>query len=371
MRLVNPHTGEVSKVYLFVACLTYSLYAYVEPTLDMKMDTWLRCHVHMYDFFAGVPICTVCDNLKTGVVKHPKEGEIILTDAYEALGNHYVTAIIPTGVRKPKQKSSVEGTVGKIATAIIAKLRNNTYTDFSILYQDIRKALMDFNNEPFQKRKFSRSEVLLEEKKSLRSLPALPFEIATWVRNRKIYPNSHVSLKKNFYSVPHIYRGRHVDIRYTDTVVEIYLDHQRISTHPKFPDYVENEYHTHEKDMPDAFNQPKMDDERIKATASLIGPSTLEVVNRIFKGVRLKEQGYNAALSILNLSKHYPKERFETACKIALDNTASPRYKYLKALLSNNQDILHNQRSQTKSPFVNTQGAYVRGSKYYGGEFDD
>ena len=38
----------------------------------------------------GIPdnalmVRTICDNLKTGVVKHPKEGDIILTDAYEAL----------------------------------------------------------------------------------------------------------------------------------------------------------------------------------------------------------------------------------------------------------------------------------------------
>ena len=82
----------------------------------MKQDSWLRCHIHMYEFLGGVPVKTVCDNLKTGVIKHPKEGEIVLNEAYEALGNHYMTAIMPTGVRKPKQKASVEGTVGKVAT---------------------------------------------------------------------------------------------------------------------------------------------------------------------------------------------------------------------------------------------------------------
>ena len=60
----------------------------------MKMDTWMRCHIRMYEAFGGVPIRTVCDNLKTDVIKHPKEGEIILSDAYEALGLHYVTAIM-------------------------------------------------------------------------------------------------------------------------------------------------------------------------------------------------------------------------------------------------------------------------------------
>lgn len=102
MKLSEPKTQEITKVYLFVACLPYSQYTYLEPTLDMKMDTWLRCHIHMYDFFGGVPTCTVCDKLRAGVVKHPKEGEVILTDAYEALGNHYMTAVVPTGVRKPK-----------------------------------------------------------------------------------------------------------------------------------------------------------------------------------------------------------------------------------------------------------------------------
>ena len=61
MKIVT-NNGEPITVYLFVACLTYSRYAYVEPTLDMKMDTWLRCHIHMYEFFEGVPVRTVCDN---------------------------------------------------------------------------------------------------------------------------------------------------------------------------------------------------------------------------------------------------------------------------------------------------------------------
>ena len=81
---ITKADGEEIKVYLFVSCLSYSRYAYVEPTLDMKMDTWIRCNIHMYEHFGGVPIRTVCDNLKTGVVKHPKEGEIILTDDYAA-----------------------------------------------------------------------------------------------------------------------------------------------------------------------------------------------------------------------------------------------------------------------------------------------
>jgi hypothetical protein len=81
----------------------------------MKMDTWIRCNIHMYEHFGGVPTRTVCDNLKTGVIKHPKDGEIILTDSYEAMGNHYITAIMPASIKKPKhyQKKSVIGNLCK------------------------------------------------------------------------------------------------------------------------------------------------------------------------------------------------------------------------------------------------------------------
>lgn len=66
MRLVDPATGEVRKVYLFVACLPFSRYSYVEPTLDMKQDTWLLCHVHAFSFLGGATPCIVPDNLRTG-----------------------------------------------------------------------------------------------------------------------------------------------------------------------------------------------------------------------------------------------------------------------------------------------------------------
>ena len=79
MEYVDTATGEAVKVYLFVATLPYSQYSYVEPCRDMKMDSFIRAHVHMYQYFGGVATRLICDNLKTGVVSHPREGEIVLT----------------------------------------------------------------------------------------------------------------------------------------------------------------------------------------------------------------------------------------------------------------------------------------------------
>lgn len=53
MRIVAPVTGDASKTYPFVGMLPFSRYAFVEPTPDMGRNTWLRCHVAMYEWFGG------------------------------------------------------------------------------------------------------------------------------------------------------------------------------------------------------------------------------------------------------------------------------------------------------------------------------
>lgn len=370
MHYVDRDTGEIITVYLFVGTLPYSQYSYVEPCLNMKMNTFIECHVHMYEYFGGVPVRTVSDNLKTGVVTHPKEGEIVLTDDYEALGFHYVTAIMPAQVGKPKQKPSVEGTVGKIATAIIARCRNYTFYSFADLKITVAEKLKDFNHEAFQKREGSRYEVWLEEKQYLRDLPSVPYEVAEWVYGRTINLDFHVVYKKNRYSCPYQYakkKDHKVDLRVTSSTIEIYYKGERIATHHKFPDYATNRYSTHPEDMPKAFRDiVEWDDERIRNWAKSIGKSTGAVIDRIFSYVDIKEQGYNPSLAVLRLSRTYSDARLETACELALARgIRSPRYRHLKAILSANQDIVYKEQQEANAEPEDTSMGYLRGSDYY------
>ena len=132
----------------------------------MKEKSWLECHVHMFEFFGGTPVKLVCDNLKTGVISHPRKGEIVLNGSYMTLGEYYNTAIVPTGVKKPKHKASVEGSVGKIATAVIAKLRNTAFTSIEHLNRAISAAVSEYNSKPFQKRDGSRESIFNTQEKA-------------------------------------------------------------------------------------------------------------------------------------------------------------------------------------------------------------
>ena len=47
-------TGAQSAAYLFVAVLPCSCYAYAKACDDMKIENWLNCHVHAFNYFGGV-----------------------------------------------------------------------------------------------------------------------------------------------------------------------------------------------------------------------------------------------------------------------------------------------------------------------------
>lgn len=371
MDYVDTSTGELVKVYLFVGTLPYSQYSYVEPCRDMKMDSFLRAHIRMYEFFGGAAARLVCDNLKTGVVSHPKEGEIVLTADYEALGSHYQTAIMPAGIRRPKQKASVEGTVGKIATAIIARLRNEMFYSLEDLKAAVSKKLYEFNHGNFQKREGSRYDAYLDEKPFLHALPAVPYEIASWVYGRKVNIDYHVVFEYNRYSCPYQYARKSVDLKVTDHAVEIYSGSTRIATHNRFPAGRKNQYSTHPEDMPDRFRVSPWDDVRIRNWAKSIGEYTAMAVERIFEGVSIKEQGYNPALAVLRLSNKYSEARLEAACEFAITNgIKKPRYHHLNSILSSNQDEIYMEQKKAAVKHSAPMG-YLRGSSYYGGEGND
>ncbi len=365
--MVNPETGEVVKAYLFVATLPFSRYSYVEPTLDMRQDTWLMCHVNMFEFFGGSAPRIVCDNLRTGVTRHPREGEVVLNDAYREMAAHYGSAVIPARVGRPKDKPSAEGTVGNIATAIIAALRNELFTSLDALKLAVSEKLEEYNARPFQKRDGSRKSVFEEEEApQLRPLPPAPYEVCEWVYGRKVARNCHVAYKKNHYSCSYRYVGQTVDLRVTSKMLEIYHGDSRIATHVLLPSYATGRYSTREGDIPQEKVWREWDADRIRRWADRVGPVTSGCVNRIFESVRFDEQGFDAALAVLRLSRKYGPERLEAAAGIALRSVYSPRYKHIKPILESNQDKLEAARLASEEDNAE-QGGYVRGSDYYGG----
>ena len=71
-QIIDPDTGEITYAYIFVGVLSFSQYTYAEAFLNEKQSAWITAHVHMLQFFGGVPRILVPDNCKTAVI-HNKD----------------------------------------------------------------------------------------------------------------------------------------------------------------------------------------------------------------------------------------------------------------------------------------------------------
>ncbi len=360
-------TGARAPVFLFVACLPFSRYAFCWPSLDMKQSSWLRAHVAMFEAFGGSVPRIVPDNLKTGVIKHPREGEIVLNDAYREMSTHYSAAVLPGRVKKPKDKASVENTVSHVATWVIAGLRDQQFTTLPELAAAIERRMEAYNAEPFQKRPGSRTSVFAaEERPLLTPLPAVAYEISTWHYGRRVGRNGHVAFARNFYSAPFAQIGAKVDLRITARTLEVYQGSQRLSSHLLFPEAARNEYRTHDADLPAGDRYQPWDAARVRAWAERIGPATVVVIERIFESVPILEQGLDPALAVLRLSRRFSATRVEAASALALARRIrSPRYAHLEPLLATGQDKATGLRPSAEEP--EEHGGFVRGAGYYAG----
>jgi transposase len=96
-----------------VAILPASNYTYAEAQLSENQCNWNNGHVRALEYFGGVVKIVVPDNLKTGVTK-PNYYEPGINLAYQELAEHYQFAVLPTRVRKPKDKGKVENGVQNV-----------------------------------------------------------------------------------------------------------------------------------------------------------------------------------------------------------------------------------------------------------------
>jgi transposase len=342
--------------------LPYSGYAYVEAFLNRTQENWISAHVNTYRYYGGVARILVPDNLKTGVTKRTK-ADIILNAAYQEMAEHYGTAVLPTRVRKPKDKASVEGTVGHISTWIIAGLRNWKFFSLKELNEAIEDKLHELNEKPFQKRSGSRFSVFTEEEASmLLPLPDKPYELSEWKTCTVSY-NYHISVDKMLYSVPYEYIRKQVDVRITSRMVEVFLSGERIASHIRKHGNP-GQYSTVPEHMPPSHREyAQWNAERFRSWARSIGKNTLVVVNAIFESHKIEQQGYRTCMALLKLSDKYSQVRLEAACSRALSYTSSPNFKMVQTILATGQDELpHEEIKKSSSDF-----GFTRGSEYYGG----
>ena len=331
--VTDPDTGEIIKAYIFVGVMTYSQYAYVEAFPDMKERSWITAHVHMYEFFGGIAKILVPDNCKTAVIHNNGWKDQQINETYQEMAEHYGTAVIPARVRSPKDKPNAEGMVGNISTWITAALRNEQFFTFSELNRAIREKLDTFNKRPFQKKEGSRLSLFLgEEKPLLAPLPATRFELCDW-KTATVQFNYHITVDGMQYSVPYEYIKKKVDVKVTETTIEIFYNHNRIASHRRLKGR-QGQYSTITDHMPKDHQQYiEWNGDRFRRWAENIGINTYPAVDAILTSKCVEQQTYRSCMGLLKLAERYSAVLLEEACRKSLTYTASPSYKSIKNIL--------------------------------------
>jgi transposase len=360
--IIDTDTGEVIEAYIFVAALPYSGYSYVEAFLNQKQESWITAHINAYSFFGGITQILVPDNLKTGIIKNSKT-ETILNRTYQEMSEHYGTAVIPARVKTPKDKATVEGTVGIISTYILAALRNERFFSLRELNEAIKERLHTFNHKPFQKKDGSRASAFAEERAFLLPLPVRAFEMAEW-KIATVQYDYHICVDERFYSVPYEYIKQKVDIRTTRNVVEVFFESNRICSHVRLTGNQERRS-TQETHMPPNHQQYiQWNGEKFREWASKIGENTAAVIEVTLFGYKVEQQGYKNCMALLKLADKYTPQRLEAACAKALTYTSRPNYKNIQTILKSNQDRISDASADVSGT---NEFGFTRGADYYKG----
>ena len=182
--VIDRTTGEIHEAQVFVAVMGASNYTYAEATWSQTLPDWIGSHIRAFEFLGGVPELVVPDNLRSGVSKaHRYEPD--LNPTYQDMAGHYGVAVVPTRVRKPRDKAKVEGGVLIVERWILAALRHRQHFSLGQLNATIRELLERLNSRPFRKLPGCRRDHFEQlDKPVLQPLPAEPYVYAEWKKAR-------------------------------------------------------------------------------------------------------------------------------------------------------------------------------------------
>ena len=364
-------TGDIIPAYVFVSVLPCSCYAYVEPCFDMKSETWIACHVNMYNYFGGSTRLIIPDNLRTGVISNTRY-ETILNRSYNEMTEYYDTAEVPARIDRPRDKSAAEGTVKYTSTWIIAALRNRKFFSMHELKMAVAEKLEEFNTKDFTQREGSRlSAFLNEEKPFLKPLPASPYEPAVW-STATVQKDYLISDEKNKFSVPFDLIGEKIDIRLTRNTIEAFFHGSRVASYPRpnqrLRDPIINPDH-----MPENHRKYlSYNDGEFLSWAAGIGTHTHAVVKHFLESGKVSEQGYKACASLTKLADRYGHDKVENACERVLAYTNQPTIRSISTILKNRHETVRHEPDSRKNG-VGPQYGITRGTDYFrrGGGGDD
>lgn len=356
--LVDQRTGEEIKTWFFLMTLCWSRHQYAEIVLNQKVDTWLACHRHAFEWFGGVVRRVIIDNAKCAITRAcTRDPEV--QRAYAECAEGYGFKIDACPPRQPQKKGRVESGIKYIKGNFLPLRSFRNLTDANRQLQ--AWILEEAGNRTHGSTHVKPLSRFATEKPLLQPLPVQPPEIAVWAKV-KVHRDAHVQFEKALYSVPFRLMGQTLWLKATAVTVRIYRDHDLVAVHPRLTR--PGARATADDHMPPEALAWKMRDPQWCLThSSQIGAACHTLVRQLFADRVL--DNLRAAQGVVGLKKKYGTIRLEAACQRALayDN---PRYRTVKTILEKglDQHPLAEQAFDTLAESYTGQGRFCRNTRH-------
>jgi transposase len=332
--LVDTRTGEEVKTWFFLMTLCWSRHQYAEMVLNQKVDTWLACHRHAFEWFNGVVVRIIIDNPKCAITRACYRDPDVQR-AYGEYAEGYGFKIDACPPREPKKKGRVESGVKYIKRNFLPLRDFRDLTDANRqLQQWVMEEAGNRTHGSTYEKPLSR---FAAEKDLLKPLPDCPPEPATWARV-KVHRDAHVQFEKCLYSAPFRLMKHVLWLKATPATVRLYRDHELVATHPRL--FKPGSRSTIDDHMPpEALAYKMRDPQWCLRQAKGVGFACHTLVQRLFANKVM--ENLRGAQGIVRLQDAYGAMRLEAACQRALDFD-NPRYGTVKTILKKGLDASPN-----------------------------
>jgi transposase len=217
--------GSIHKVPAFVMILSSSRVKYVEFTKRCDFYSLLRCIVHAFESFGGVPETVLTDNMKT-VINGREAGKPLWNSRFENFAAEMGFIPKVCRPRRPQTKGKVERLVDYVKDNF---LPGRQFHDID----DLNRQASDWCHHVDSKIHSTTGKIPLKalSEEKLLSLPVPAIREKYKWETRKVSREGFVSFDGAKYGVPWQYSGKEVRVRILNGNFEVYDGEVRIVCH--------------------------------------------------------------------------------------------------------------------------------------------
>lgn len=363
--LTDPVTGQRTPVELFAAVFGASRKTFVYAVASQTLPDWIHANVKALEFFGGVPMFLVPDNLKSAVISHKRGEGALLNTTYSERAAHYGTTILPARPHAPKDKAHVELGVKIAQRWILTRLRHRTFVSLVELNVAIAEQRVRMNNKPMRSCGGKSRDQLFDEldRPALGPLPVEPYTFGEWQIGVRVGQDYHVRWGEQYYSVPYTLVSAKVSLKTTRTEILVFHRDRRVALHPRhhepgyvstLPEHQPQSHRAYARDQPAA----------VLAWAQAAGGAVHRFLQQHIEHHRRPAQSLQAGRGLQRLAREYGIDRLQAACDKALRLHALS-IRSVKSMLQRGLDRSLSGTEDAANDTPVTAHDNVRGANYY------